>query len=99
MSDFECPKCGCKGMLMIDHGKGERVKMRIEPNATGLINAKTAGGVLENFGKLLESIAKDSGWRSEAIIRGLTTEESGAMEFTVEMVPVKPIQSKLPRRR
>lgn len=93
---LQCPKCETALAITIDHRLGERVCLAITPNTTGLINAKTAGGVLENFGKLLESIAKDSGYRAEAIVRDIKFSETGELRFDVEMIPLvtKPVKRK-----
>lgn len=85
---LKCPACGKALEITIDHRLGERVSISIEPKPGGFINGKVAGGTLQDFAALLESVAKDAGFRAEATLRGLSLSETGGMRFDLEMIPI-----------
>lgn len=77
-----CPHCGemLSVEFMAEVPKETRLSFRITPKQGEKINAQTLGGVIESFGKLLESVGKHMDARVVALIDSIETLPDGTLQ-------------------
>lgn len=76
-----------------------RLSFRITPKEGERVQARTLGGVIEHFGKLLEAVGKDMDARVIALIDSIETLPDGALQtnyLIVRAPDVKPRRRKAP---
>lgn len=83
-----CPKCREEvgGDLVAQLTKEATVIFRVTPTEGQLLDAKTVGGTLSAFVGLMAVTGKAVGVTTTTLVKSITTDADGAVEFTLVSV-------------